>query len=198
MEYSDTEPSAQPRVELAALVALIFIVFIGLNVFLDRASPDSPRMAQAGEETSRRADLAAGDPALIAAPYNKYTVTQGLHGFSYGHLAIDIAAGKGKPIKSPIYGMVAEKYTDRYGNPTLVIENEVYRITLLHGKYIVEVGQQLKLGQVVGEESNKGYTTDMQGNPCRQRRCGYHTHLNIFDKRIQANVNPLPLLEKNK
>jgi murein DD-endopeptidase MepM/ murein hydrolase activator NlpD len=198
MEYSDTHFPAQPRVELAALVAMLFIVFIGLNVILDRASPGSTRAAQAGEQDSQPAGFEAGDPALIAAPYNKYTVTQGLHGFSYGHLAIDLAAGKGKPIKSPIYGVVTEKYTDRYGNPTLVIENEVYRITLLHGRYIVEVGQGLKLGQVVGEESNKGYTTDMQGNPCRQRQCGYHTHLNIFDKRIQANVNPLTLLEKNK
>ena len=198
MEYPDTQIPTQPRVELAAVVAIIFIFFIGLNVILDRTSSGSPRPVQAGELASQPAVAEADDPTLISAPYNKYVVTQGLHGYSYGHLAIDLAAGKGKPIKSPINGVVTEKYTDRYGNPTLVIENEVYRITLLHGKYIVEVGQKLELGQVVGKESNKGYTTDMQGNPCRQRQCGYHTHLNIFDKRIQANVNPLTLIEKSK
>jgi len=198
MEYSDAQIPAQPRVELAALVAVVFIIFIGLNLGLDRLDPASPHTAQAGGGASQPAVAEVYDPTLFSAPYNKYTITQGLHGSSYGHLAVDLAAGKGKPIKSPIHGVVTEKYTDRYGNPTLVIENEVYRITLLHGKYTVEVGQQLKLGQVVGKESNKGYTTDMQGNPCRQRQCGYHTHMNIFDKRVQANVNPLTLLEKNK
>ena len=198
MEYSDSQTSTQPRVELAALVAVLFIIFIGINLVLDRLGPGSAHTTQVGGNASQPVVAGAYDPTLISAPYNKYTITQGLHGFSYGHLAVDLAAGKGKPIKSPIYGVVTEKFTDRYGNPTLVIENEVYRITLLHGKYSVEVGQQLKLGQVVGKESNKGYTTDMQGIPCRQRQCGYHTHLNIFDKRVGANVNPLTLLVKNK
>jgi hypothetical protein len=46
----------------------------------------------------------------------------------------------------------------------------------------------------VGVESNLGYTTDMAGVPCWGRDCGYHTHLNVFDKRIGGNVNPLELL----
>ncbi len=50
------------------------------------------------------------------------------------------------------------------------------------------------LGQAVGVESNKGYTTDMQGRLCTGRDCGYHTHLNIFDKRLGQNVNPLKLI----
>ena len=198
MEYTDSQIPTQPRVELAALVALVFIICIGLNLILDRQDPGTTPASQVDEQPLPREAVVTGDPTLISAPYNKYTITQGLHGSSYGHMAIDLASGKGKPIKSPIFGEVTELYTDRYGNPTLVIENEVYRITLLHGKYTVEVGQQLRLGQVVGKESNKGYTTDMQGNLCRQRQCGYHTHLNIFDKRVQANVNPLTLLEKNK
>ena len=38
----------------------------------------------------------------------------------------------------------------------------------------------------------------MQGNPCRQRQCGYHTHLNVYDKRVQANINPLTLFEQEQ
>ncbi len=111
-------------------------------------------------------------------------------------MAIDLAAGKDAPILSPIEGVVTERYRDRYGNTTLVIENDVYRITLLHGVYIVVEGERVKQGQVVGKESNKGYTTDMQGRSCKGRKCGYHTHLNIYDKRVGANVNPLELLNK--
>ena len=65
---------------------------------------------------------------------------------------------------------------------------------MLHGKYKVAVGDQLELGQMVGRESNLGYTTDINGRPCWNRECGYHTHLNVFDKRIGSNVNPILLI----
>jgi murein DD-endopeptidase MepM/ murein hydrolase activator NlpD len=134
------------------------------------------------------------DFSAVAAPYNTYTLTQGVHGAAYGHMAIDIAAGEGATIHSPIHGVVSELYIDAYGNPTLVIENEVYKVMMLHGDYSVSVGQQVELGQAVGVESNLGYTTDMAGVPCWGRDCGYHTHLNIYDKRIGGNVNPLELI----
>ena len=136
-----------------------------------------------------------GTPTDFVSPYDDYTLTQGVHGFSYGHMAVDIAAGKGATIYSPIHGEVAEFYIDGIGNPTLVIENEVYRITMLHGDYSVQIGENLTAGESVGTESNLGNTTDMQGNSCRNRDCGYHTHLNVFDKRIGTNINPLDLLE---
>lgn len=132
--------------------------------------------------------------AMFAAPYEDYIITQGPHGFSYGHMAIDISAGKGAKIKSPINGVVTELYVDEWGNPTLVIENEIYRVTLLHGNYKVQEGDVVEIGKVLGKESNQGYTTDLAGRSCWNRDCGYHTHLNVFDKRIGANVNPLDLI----
>jgi len=136
-----------------------------------------------------------GNQNTFVSPYDTYTLTQGPHGFSYGHMAIDIAAGKGATIYSPINGKVTELYTDGIGNPTLVIENDIYRVTMLHGVYSVHIGQKLQAGQIVGSESNLGNTTDMQGNSCRNRNCGYHTHLNVFDKNLGENINPLNLLE---
>ena len=136
-----------------------------------------------------------GTPTDFVSPYDDYTLTQGIHGTSYGHMAVDIAAGKGATIYSPIQGKVTELYIDGIGNPTLVIENEVYRVTMLHGDYSVHIGENLNAGEMVGTESNLGNTKDMQGNSCRNRDCGYHTHLNVFDKRIGTNINPLDLLE---
>jgi murein DD-endopeptidase MepM/ murein hydrolase activator NlpD len=139
--------------------------------------------------------FSAEEMAVVAAPYSKYTLTQGIHGASYGQAAIDLSAGKGADVLSPINGVVTGKYVDQYGNPTLIIENDLYTVTLLHGKYSAQVGELVALGQAVGVESNKGYTTDMAGRLCYGRAgCGYHTHLNIFDKRSGENANPLNLI----
>jgi murein DD-endopeptidase MepM/ murein hydrolase activator NlpD len=134
------------------------------------------------------------DSTTIIAPYDEYILTQGVHGMSYGHMAIDIAAGKGSPIKSPVTGIVSEHYFDAIGNPTLVIENDRYKVTLLHGIYTVGLGDRLTVGDDIGTESNLGNTRDMQGQSCRGRDCGYHTHLNIFDKIAGTNINPLDLI----
>ncbi|NMB90845.1 MAG: hypothetical protein GYA17_20990 [Chloroflexi bacterium] len=136
-----------------------------------------------------------GDPDYFVPPYTSYVITQGIHGQSYGHMAIDIAGGAGVPVLSPINGMVTANYVDENGNPWLLIENQHYTVTLLHGDYTVPVGLVVQAGQQVGMESNRGTTADMNGVPCNGRpNCGYHTHLNVFDKTLGANVNPLDLL----
>ncbi len=131
---------------------------------------------------------------VISAPYTTYVLTQGPHGMSYGHYAIDIAAGKGEPILSPINGSVTQRYTDEWNNPIIVIENEIYQVTMYHGDYALNIGDAVQIGQQVGTESNHGYTMDMQGRLCAGRDCGYHTHLNIYDKRLGANINPLDVI----
>lgn len=130
----------------------------------------------------------------VAAPYDTYFLTQGLHGQSYGHLAIDIASGKGSTIKSLINGTVTAVTTDQWANTILVIDNDRYQVTLYHGDYTVSVGDPVTIGQAIGFESNHGYTMDRWGNLCAGRDCGYHTHLNVFDKQAGANVDPLTLI----
>ncbi len=134
------------------------------------------------------------EPDAIVAPYEEFVISQGLHDMAFGHMAIDIVGGKGATIQSPIDGVITDKYVDGIGNTTLVIENDYYQVTLLHGEYIVDVGEKISLGQTLGYESNFGNTFDSYGNSCRGRDCGYHTHLNIYDKILATNVNPLELL----
>ena len=138
----------------------------------------------------------SNSPTAISAPYGQYIITQGIHGQSYGHMAIDIAAGKGEPIKSPIDGIVSNYFIDGIGNPTLVIENDYYQVTMLHGNFSVEIGDVLTMGDQVGTEGNLGNTRDMQGRSCRNRDCGYHTHLNVFDKQANSNINPLDVISQ--
>lgn len=193
-----------------AFVAFVLIALGGLVIFRDVSSRNTelaivqdvdtgtgsivPLQESTEVGSGREISPNVVDDSMFVSPYKDYTLTQGPHGFSYGHMAIDIAAGKDAKIKSPIYGEVTELYVDEYGNPTLVIENDIYQVTMLHGKYKVAVGDQLELGQMVGRESNLGYTTDINGRPCWNRECGYHTHLNVFDKRIGSNVNPILLI----
>ena len=125
---------------------------------------------------------ASSDPCAFSHPYagQQYWVTQGVRP---GHDAIDVSAGKGARTHSPINGVVVQSYTDQYGNPTLVIENDCYQVVMLHGEWVVPVGSPVESGQLVGYEGNMGYTVDMNGKYCGAgSACGYHLHINVFDK----------------
>lgn len=130
----------------------------------------------------------------IRLPYNDYVLTQGTHGAKYGDSAIDLTAGKGMAVLSPIYGVVTKDGYDEWGNTALIIENDKWKVKLLHGDYFVKEGDWVQIGQVVGRESNHGYTIDLLGRSCKKRDCGYHTHLNVFDKRRGENANLIELL----
>ncbi len=178
-----------PRIDGLALAAIALLVIMGINLLTDH----EPQQAVAADGGRL---VVQSDPDQVVAPYEDYILTQGPHGQSYGHLAIDLTAGKGAVIRSPIEGEVSALFVDNLGNTTLLIENEHYQVTLMHGIYDVQVGEQLRLAQPVGYESNQGYTIDAWGNLCAGRDCGYHTHLNIFDKQLSENVNPLDLIQK--
>ena len=190
---------------LAALVALLLV--LGLlrlvpasgSPAIDTAVPFAPPNTAVEEVPAvpLAPPAALTGPEVFVIPYAEYWVTQGPHGMSYGHYAIDIAAGKGEAITSPINGTVTALYIDGIGNPTLVVENERYQVTLMHGLYTVQIGDELALGDLLGTESNLGNTRDMAGNSCRNRDCGYHTHLNVYDKQARSNVNPLDLLSSS-
>lgn len=197
------------QIDPVTIVAVALVLFVAIGLWLDRDESAAvavvPEVSQAAARpvataapaptvAPPAAPEAAGDPAAIIMPYDDYILTQGVHGQSYGHMAIDIKAGKGAIIKSPIQGVVTQLYTDEIGNPTLVIENDVFQVMMLHGVYTVKVGDEIKIGQPVGTESNLGNTRDAWGNSCRGRDCGYHTHLNVFDKRLGTNVNPLEVM----
>jgi murein DD-endopeptidase MepM/ murein hydrolase activator NlpD len=197
------------------VVGFVFLFFIGIKLATDSRGATSAQMVDgrspvstsAGEVVSPATSASSASPELtgrlsspvtdelIVYPYDKFTLTQGPHGYSYGHMAIELSAGLDAPILSPIEGIVKASYIDPYGNPTLILENSRYEVTLLHGQYSVETGDPVKLSQRIGTESNLGYTTDWQGRSCRDRDCGYHTHLNVFDKLRGQNVNPMEILE---
>ena len=202
-------PEKQPLPVDIILLAIVAVVIAALVLGLGRLAPRNPGQTITVPQSQERVQeqeveeappvpvappIDTADPETFIMPYTVYQLTQGPHGMSYGHYAIDIAAGKGEPILSPITGYISQLYTDEIGNPTLVIENDVYHVTMLHGDYTVQLGEKVTIGDLLGTESNHGNTRDMNGNSCRNRNCGYHTHLNVYDKQIGQNINPLNLI----
>ena len=186
----------QPRIDGLSIAALAVILLLGTSLLKD-AGPAAGASLPPAQPAAVASPEPTPDPLAFAAPYTSYTLTQGLHGASYGHLAIDLAAGEGTPVLSPINGEVVDLYYDEWGNPNLLLENEIYRVSLLHGDYTVSVGEKVDLGDPVGFESNRGYTVGWDGAPCWERPgCGYHTHLNVFDKRLGDNVDPWGLINR--
>lgn len=199
------------QVDSMAIVSVAFLLFMLFSIVQDTQSSRPEMVAVAsgsGEPVSAAVeyeeveDLAAIpqeaereelDSDVLDPPYKNYAVTQGPHGFSYGHAAIDLSAGKGAVILSPINGIVTQLFIDDLGNTTLVIENDRYQVIILHGIYSVAIGDTVAVGQPVGQESNQGNTVDALGNSCRGRDCGYHIHLNVYDKISGVNINPLQL-----
>lgn len=120
--------------------------------------------------------------------YQTAAVTQGPHGQSYGHYAIDLSAGRGAVVYAPISGQ-AVATGDGYGNTVLTIENDCYVVTLLHGDWTIAT-VRVRAGDVIGTESNHGYTLDFFGNQCNGPTCGNHTHINVYDKNKQSNIDP--------
>jgi len=200
---------------IAVLLIFALSLFRGFSsrVAADAAPiPDSPgavaatATAAAALQATQAAATPEAPPAVDVAwneatslPYDTYFLTQGLHGESYGHLAVDIAAGNGSTIKSIINGTVTGTGYDQWANTYIQIENDFYTVLYMHGVYSLAVGDTVTVGQPIGTESNIGYTLDSYGNVCGYtgRDCGYHTHLNIFDKRLGVNIDPLTLIPAN-
>jgi murein DD-endopeptidase MepM/ murein hydrolase activator NlpD len=193
-EYPDGSVAPIPQTGVLITVAAILFMFFVLIRIGSTSWPEAHAASQP-ESVVVLTPLPTLDPLAFAAPYTDYTLTQGIHGASYGHMAIDLASGRGSPVLSPINGVITNNYTDQWGNTAILIENDVYRVLILHGDFFASTGTEVQLGDQVGTESNHGYTTDMNGNLCNGRvNCGNHTHLNVFDKRAGANTNPLDLL----
>lgn len=107
--------------------------------------------------------VVAKEPEPVASAnywqiYPQYTVINAaMHGAD-GWRGIDIAAGCGMAIYAPFGGEVTANHIDHQGNTVLTIKSAIHELTLLHGDYVVEVGDQVQAGQIIGTENTHGYS----------------------------------------
>jgi murein DD-endopeptidase MepM/ murein hydrolase activator NlpD len=118
-------------------------------------------------------------------------VDNGLHGVG-DWPGRDWLAPCGTPLYAPISGVVVRKGTDSYvgpygaNNSYLALKNKPLglEVVMMHGDYIVEVGQEVVQGRtVVGVERSNGNSTDC------------HTHLSV--KKNGQIIDPLQFVSHN-
>ena len=108
-------PHTRQSFDGLAFVAFVLIALGGLVIFRDVSSRNTEPAKVQDVDTGKGSiaplqesdEVGSGrevppnlvDESMFVSPYKEYTLTQGPHGFSYGHMAIDIAAGKDGKIK---------------------------------------------------------------------------------------------------
>lgn len=117
-DLEETAPRPPIRIDALAVALLILMIFLAYQLLTDGRREGSNKaevvevLQETGELTIESVESTEGqesidlkpedigpssppiDPSSIIYPYDEYWITQGLHGMSYGHLAIDLAAGK--------------------------------------------------------------------------------------------------------
>ena len=108
-------PNTGPiRIDPFTITLLLILLFLLIQLLPDRKNASEtpvpqPNPAEQAEEAAPVPETipqpidpapvpvapVVPDSATIVYPYDEYWVTQGPHGMSYGHMAIDLAAGKG-------------------------------------------------------------------------------------------------------
>lgn len=186
------------RTELLRLLCLLSLMALSLCVGYLYFAPEQNHDEVPPAATPSLIDV---NKLEIGLPYQgSYKVVQAEHGSEYNQRAIDLAAGWHEPIISPISGVVREVRFNEYGNSVLVIQNEQLTVTMWHLEISVEVGQQLELGEIVGQEGNLGYVTDLRGKECSQveklgpGHCGHHLHIFFQDTQTGQNLDPMEVL----
>ena len=112
--------------------------------------------------------------------------THPIYGYRSFHNGIDIASGCGTPVRAPLGGKVLTAYfQSAYGNRVLIDHGApggVGTATEYNHlqRWVVDPGQRISRGQVVGYVGNTGWST------------GCHLHFTVY--RSGRPVDPVPLL----
>ncbi len=109
-------------------------------------------------------------------------LTQPIHGCAYGLAGVDISSRNPRSLLlAPMPGRLTT-YTDQWQNTTIRLENDEWIVWLLHPRsYRLREGE-VKRGDVLGVMGAIGYAT------------GPHVHYAVYDRLLDAFVNPLDLL----
>lgn len=143
----------------------------------NRASRSQDRTAAAPVSPEK----AAQDVWLL--PLDDYTFTSP-YGVRWGklHAGIDLAAPEGTPYKAVHGGVVtAAGYNGGYGYSITIRQDNGVEVIYAHSRrLLVQAGQKVTAGQVIGEVGNTGYS--------------YGTHLHLEVHVNGAPTDPIPFL----
>jgi murein DD-endopeptidase MepM/ murein hydrolase activator NlpD len=144
------------------------------------------KAASRGENREANTPLSAEEAAkdLYLLPLDEYEFTSPF-GVRFGklHAGIDLAAPDGTPYKAVHGGTVtAAGYAGGYGYSITIRQDDGTEIIYAHSRrLLVEKGDQVKAGQVIGEVGNTGYSY------------GTHLHLEVHVK--GTPIDPITFLD---
>jgi murein DD-endopeptidase MepM/ murein hydrolase activator NlpD len=145
------------------------------------AAAGEPAVTPAAAATEAVA-AATVDPAAMAGSFVWPLQGRILNYYRYGHSAIDIEASIGTEIVAAAAGVIefASWNTAGYGNLTIIDHGNGVRTLYAHqSAFLVEPGQQVEQGQVIGKSGSTGWSNwphvhlEMIMNLRRVNPCGY-------------------------
>jgi murein DD-endopeptidase MepM/ murein hydrolase activator NlpD len=136
-----------------------------------------------GDNTQLSADEAAQDVYLLPLDDYEFTSAYGVR-FGKLHAGIDLAAPDGTPYKAVHGGTVtAAGYSGGYGYSITIRQDDGTEMIYAHSRRtLVNKGDVVKAGQVIGEVGNTGYS--------------YGTHLHLEVHVNGTPVDPITFLEE--
>ncbi|MFI7598569.1 M23 family metallopeptidase [Actinoplanes sp. NPDC049681] len=145
---------------------------VAQDALADR-SADSGDRASRGEERGTTTQVSEEEAAAQAwlLPLDDYEFTSG-YGVRFGqlHSGIDLAAPEGTPYKAIHAGtVVSAGYDGGYGYAITIKHDDGTQIIYAHSRrLLVQAGDQVKAGQVIGEVGNTGHSY------------GTHLHVGVY------------------
>jgi murein DD-endopeptidase MepM/ murein hydrolase activator NlpD len=159
----------------------------GSSITTDALENRSDNAASRGENREANTQLSADEAAqdIYLLPLDDYEFTSA-YGVRFGklHAGIDLAAPDGTPYKAVHGGTVtAAGYAGGYGYSITVRQDDGTEIIYAHSRRtLVNKGDVVKAGQVIGEVGNTGYS--------------YGTHLHLEVHVNGTPVDPITFLEE--
>jgi murein DD-endopeptidase MepM/ murein hydrolase activator NlpD len=149
-----------------------------------RASRDSNREGEAAKPAKPAPPAAEGDAWLLPLDDYVFTSPYGVRGERL-HRGVDLAAPEGTPYKAVHGGVVkAAGYNGGYGYSVTVARPDGIETIYAHSRRVlVQVGQTVKAGDVIGEVGNTGYS--------------YGTHLHIEVHVNGQTTDPITLMRRH-
>jgi len=151
----------------------------------EAGSERASRSQERGAATTKLSDEEAQAEAWLL-PLEDFTFTSG-YGARFGqmHAGIDLATAEGIPYKAIHAGtVVAAGFDGGYGNAITIRHDDGTEIIYAHSRRLmVQVGDKVKAGQLIGQVGNTGYS--------------YGPHLHIEIHVDGKPTDPMPLLREN-
>ena len=183
-----------------SLVLSLFIIIFFIPIFSSKNLPNTPiKIQNQLQELNGNFTWPAPGYTRITSPFGPRVSPTG--GASSYHSGVDISAPAGSNIVAAFSGKITLTEFKGAGGYTITIVNDNFTASYCHvsPNFIVQVGQHVKQGDIIGNVGPKNVYgiignpyKDSKGNPTNGATTGPHLHFTL--KKDGKAINPLEYL----